>query len=122
MTNIDLLETPASKQLKRKIRFGSEANNPALLALWFTQEESVMDGQSLANKRVIYIGQFRLLLEAVVDELVPRHWRQACLDQIYKPLSALQRLVTSDESEQQLKSLLAELAITTRYVERSLNK
>lgn len=107
--------------LRDKIRYGEEPDNPALIPLWFSIEESE---QSTINPafflRSKYESQFYLLLEAVVDELIPAHWRRVCLDNIYKPLSSLQRLARDDDSKKRLSKLLHELSTSCRYVEQSL--
>lgn len=68
-----------------------------------------------------YESQFRLLMEVVVDEILPPHWRCLCLDQIYKPLFAMRRLATDPNSEAYVRALQQELSITTRYVQASLS-
>lgn len=107
-----------NQPLVNKIRFGTEPDNPLLIKLWLEQ----MPSQDLAvsQLREGYCQQFYILLEAVLDELVPRHWRRTCLDNIYLPLSSLKKLSTNSSSERQIQQLLNELTILTKYVEKSL--
>jgi len=108
-------------KLKSKIRHAEEPNNPGLIPLWLTLEEiEIGQEPSLRELRKNYESQFHLLLETVADELVPSHWRQVCLDNIYKPLTTLQRMINDDESRVRLSALMRELSVTSRYVEKSL--
>jgi len=114
-------DNPGLTLLREKIRYGIEPNNPALLPLWLSLEE--VQQQYLPALDLLpqhYEKQFYLLLETVVDELIPCHWRRTCLDFIYKPLSSLQRISHDQQSKNHLAKLLYELAVSSRYVENSL--
>ncbi len=112
---------PEINLIRYKIRNGSEPDNPTLFFLWFNYEEKLLsDDNCLKFQRSIYESQFNLLLDAVIDELVPKRWRCQCLDQIYRPLTALKRISNNKESESQIKRLLYELSVTSHYVENSL--
>lgn len=63
----------------------------------------------------IYQGQFRLLLDAICDNLLPAHWRQLCLDNIYRPLTDLNRISQCEASKERLRHLWLELNITSQY-------
>ncbi|MDO6507131.1 hypothetical protein Q4506_09750 [Colwellia sp. 4_MG-2023] len=109
----------ATQLLEQKIRTGTEPDNIMLLKLWLSIGQS--DNLSTKLLRERYTAQFYLLLETIVDDLVPRHWRCTCLDNIYLPLSSLKKIANDDKSEQHLQHLFNELAISTHYVERSLS-
>ena len=113
-------DSVANNILEQKIRQGLEPDNPVLIHLWLSCQQT--ENLPIDTLRVKHTAQFRLLLETVLDELVPAHWRRTCLDNIYLPLSALKKLSNSESSEQQLRDLFNELAISTRYVESSLNQ
>lgn len=118
-----LYQSHAHHHLDDKIRYGSEPNNPALIHLWLTtQLEGDFAERSVCAQRLEYERQFYLLLEAIVDDLVPVVWRRMCLDNIYQPLSALQRLASDNASRTRVRQLLHELAVNCRYVEPSLNR
>lgn len=113
---------PGLQGVRDKIRFGLEPDNPTLFALWLMQEERALSAVACRQQRRCHLEtQFRLLLDAAMDELVPRHWRCQCLDQIYKPLGSLQKIVDSPASEHQLKQLLWEFSVSSRFVQHSLN-
>jgi hypothetical protein len=107
------------QQLEQKIRTGAEPDNLMLIKLWL----SVGQFDNLSTKKLCerYTAQFHLLLETVLDDLVPNHWRRTCLDNIYLPLSSLKKIANNDKSEQHLQHLFNELAVSTRYVEKSLS-
>lgn len=109
--------------MREKIRYGQDPDNPALIPLWLDQEAALRPFDlSLEDCRHYYESQFRLLLEAVLDELVPSHWRRLCLDYIYQPLSTLKKLSDGEQSERHIRQLINELSISCRYVEASLNR
>lgn len=109
--------------LKDKIRYAKEPDNPMLISLWFSVEESHRDiGNEDEDLQHHYQRQFYLLLEAVADELNPAHWRRVCLDNIYKPICSLQRIAKNEISQKQVKKLLQELTATCQYFEHSLNR
>lgn len=108
-------------RLRHKIRRGEEPDNPSLICRWLALENNEQgDDIVLDGWRHRYEDQFTLLLETFVDELVPAHWRCVCLDNIYRPLLALQQISDSTQSNQQIQRLLRELAIQSHYVRHSL--
>ncbi|MDP7593186.1 MAG: hypothetical protein QF552_10935 [Litorilituus sp.] len=107
--------------LRKKIRFAQEPNNPALITLWLQQENDIhLTTQPKKVLRQHYEAQFRLLLETIVDEIVPTHWRRLCLDNIYKPITSLQRIADTEQSKQHIRYLMNELSVSCQYVEHSL--
>lgn len=111
-------ECPFQHTLERKIRHGSDPDNPLIIKIWL--DSNTIYCENTKARRLQYTKQFYLLLETVLDELLPSHWRVTCLDNIHIPLSSLQRLVDDEQSKTHLSDLYRELAITTRYVEASL--
>lgn len=108
--------------LRNKIRFGLEPDNPALIALWLANECNVdTTNKNYRELSKIYEQQFRLLLETVIDELVPAYWRRTCLDYIYKPLSSLQRIAINDEGQALVRKLNYELMVSCQYIEGGLH-
>ncbi len=62
--------------IRRKIRWGEEPDNPLLISRWLAHENHEHTQQlSQEELRQGYENQFRLLLETLMDELVPSHWR-----------------------------------------------
>ncbi|PUA30192.1 MAG: hypothetical protein B0W54_06675 [Cellvibrio sp. 79] len=105
--------------VRHKIRCGEEPDNPLLINHWLTEEnqgpESTRD-----ELRQRYESQFTLLLETIIDELVPANWRCICLDNINRPLQSLKQISDSMQSDEQIQYLLRELAVQSHYVRHSL--
>jgi hypothetical protein len=107
-------QTPAINLLREKVRYASEENNPQILTLWFMAEQALMSEEP-NQYRHLYHAQFYFLLEVISDTLLPKHWRELCLDNIYRPLVELNRLSNCPSSKKQLRHLWLELNITTSY-------
>ncbi|BDY05983.1 hypothetical protein [Ferrimonas sp. YFM] len=109
--------------LARQIRRASEPDNHDLIECWLGQEPcrhlkqacGRCDCCPMQRQRRHYEGQFRLLLDTALDELLPSHWREACLNQIYRPLFQLKRLASSEKERLHVQALQRELTITTRF-------
>jgi hypothetical protein len=120
MADTQLLD-PGILLIRDKIRFAESPNNPELIHLWLTQENFIQEIIGcLYLRRQHCEDQFYLLLEVVVDEMLPRHWRHHCLNHIYQPLASLKKISTSEQSEKRLRQLLSELSTSCRYVAASL--
>ena len=117
------MSTPICSQcldaLRMKIRNAEEPNNPTLISQWMNIELPPFITPSLSCWKV-YVDQFNLLLDTFADELIPAHWRQICLDSIYRPLFILKKLEHNTQSKVQVRQLFHELSITSQYVEASL--
>lgn len=108
-------------QLRSKIRWGEEPNNPLLISRWLAQENSAHQAAcSREYLRQCYESQFTLLLETLVDELIPAHWRCMCLDNIHRPLQSLKQISDTPQSNSQIQRLARELAVQSHYVRHSL--
>lgn len=106
-------------RIRHKIRRGEEPDNPLLITHWLAEENRGLEPLR-AELRQRYESQFTLLLETVVDELVPAHWRCLCLDNIYLPLQSLKQISDSVQSDNQIHRLLRELSLHSHYVRHSL--
>lgn len=111
----------ALAHIRHKIRWGEEPDNPLLISHWLTRENHAQ-GQEQEREalRQRYESQFSLLMETVVDELVPAHWRCLCLDHIHRPLQSLKRISDSPQSDNHIRRLARELALQSHYVRHSL--
>lgn len=115
-------------ELRRKIRFAEEPDNPALIGQWLATDHCCQQQSDLSRRGINpcqnctrtqqyqhYEQQFRLLLETLEDELLPKNWRCSCLDQIYKPLAHLRQLCDTTYCSAQLNRLIWELRISSHY-------
>ena len=101
-----------------KVRYAKEPDNPGLISHWLALERCV--DKCYQPQREHYERQFRLLLDAIADELLPGHWRRCCLDNINRPLSVLQRLSAAPEHRTYMQTLNYELNVTSHYVANSM--
>lgn len=108
------------EQLRRKIRNAEEPDNPALIQQWIGME-SAPCGSPSEHRRRICISQFNLLLEVIADDCLPVHWRNACLDNINRPLYTLQHLADDYQSEAKVRHLFYELRVISHYFQNALS-
>ena len=104
-------------KLRYKVRYGNEVNNPNLVNNWFSMEES-LNNSDTDSKWQLYQAQFSLLIDVLADDMLPSHWRTWCLDNIYKPLNALQRLVGDQQQHYQLNEMYNELRIISHRFQK----
>ncbi|WP_051216054.1 hypothetical protein [Ferrimonas futtsuensis] len=108
--------------LARQIRRATEPDNHDLIECWLGQEPcrhlknacGRCECCPVQRQRHHYETQFRLLLDTALDELLPSCWREACLNQIYRPLFQLKRLAGNEREQLHVQALQRELTITTR--------
>lgn len=104
--------------LKQKVRYGSEPDNSSLISFWLDLDTPASSAKG--PQQAHYESQFRLLLNAIMDELVPKHWRLQCLDHIYRPLMSFKRVAKCPNSKLKLNKLFQELTISCNYTKESL--
>ena len=106
-------------QLEQQVRFGQSPDEPSLLQRYLQLNETAtlqpLGQPSLSRQRQRSLRSFHILLEAICDSCVCRHWRSLCLDNINKPLRNLQRLAQSPQEQQQVRRLYGELATLSHY-------
>lgn len=111
-----------TNQLKNKIRYGMEPNNPALLSIWLTFEEGRCQDLSPEKQWCTYIDMVQFLLETFADTMNPDHWRVTCLDHIVRPLCCLNRIVKRPQQQSELQTLLSEINVLSHYFSPNFNK
>lgn len=92
--------------LRRKIRLAEEPDNPGLLRELFALDVG-LGRDTVGQKRARVLRQFHLLCETVEDVKIADHWRELCLNYLYRPLYTLQQLSTCEASKEELKALFA---------------
>ena len=101
--------------LEAAVRYGYRPDDPHLLDLYLKMGAEQANGQSEAVERRLHLRLFNTLLDAICDSSVARHWRCLCLDNIYRPLRAMERLARSGEHKDQLRHLRFELSTLSHY-------
>ncbi len=76
--------------LKRKIRRAEEPDNPQLLKEYFSLEQK-LETPTRLDGLLRLLHQCKLLLDTIEDKTLPPHWRELCLNQVYKPIARLDR-------------------------------
>ncbi|MCL2913898.1 hypothetical protein L2725_08835 [Shewanella corallii] len=114
-------QDPAINALREKVRYATEEDNPGLVLLWLSAEETSLNNDMEAA-RVLFQAQYQLLLDTLADDLNPPHWRLWCLDNIYRPLQGLSRLASTARQQAHLRNLLVELRLTTQYCRTALHQ
>ena len=109
-----IIQDPAINQLRHKIRYALEEDNPALVTLWLSMEDSIKSAEASSCWQ-LYCAQYQLLIDTLSDDLLPTHWRVCALDNIYRPLCSLQRIATSQKQCQHLNKLYYELRVTSNF-------
>jgi hypothetical protein len=104
-----------TKQLKDKIRYAKEPDNPALLSIWLTQNEGLCLAYNTEKQWQAYLESVQLLLETYADTMNPAHWRATCLDHLTRPLSCLQRIANSPQRQRELQKLLIDINRLSHY-------
>ncbi|MBO1255677.1 hypothetical protein J3L16_08275 [Alteromonas sp. 5E99-2] len=104
--------------LHRQIRYAENVENPKL----FTQLLNCGEGNVCCHQQQwhFFLNQFHLLLDTLTDESLPPHWRQQCLDHIYKPLFKLRQLARNDQQNYEINQLYYELRVMSDYVKAGL--
>ncbi len=98
------------------VRYGEEPDNPSLLNRYILlSEEKAEQIINVVQKRGLYYRVVNVLLDAICDTYIDGHWRSLCFENISRPLFAIQRLVTSFHSEQQLMQCRKEVQLMAGY-------
>ncbi|NQZ31124.1 MAG: hypothetical protein HRU06_07595 [Oceanospirillaceae bacterium] len=113
-------QDPAINQLRHKIRYALEEDNPGLVTLWLSMEDSVKSAE-ISSCWHLYCAQYKLLIDTLSDDLLPKHWRVCCLDNIYRPLSSLQRIAITHDQRQHLNKLYYELRVISLFFQNGLS-
>lgn len=113
------IQTSAINSVRQKVRYAEDEDNSQLLSFWLMAEQTLFSGSNAYAdgdaRWKMHQGQFRLLLDVVCDNLLPEHWRKLCLDNIYRPLTELNRISVCEPSKDRLRHLWLELNITSQY-------
>ncbi|MEM7376772.1 MAG: hypothetical protein AAF460_04620 [Pseudomonadota bacterium] len=106
--------------LESVVRSGDLPEQPELIQTWLALT-TPKPTEPVINQLNGHHRQVVRLLETISDELVPRTWRRSCVDNINRPLAALERLVVCDCNRRALAQLEHEVRQTIGYFEPSLN-
>lgn len=98
------------------IRNGTCADNPIVITRYLDSIESTAELIFCERERVaLYLNTTQILLDTICDTLIPMHWRQMCLDQIYRPLLNAERLISHPEDRVKFARLQVEMHTLVPY-------
>ncbi len=92
-----------------------QSNSPPPIKRYFQLAKAYANGQSEADKKIIYLRTFTTLLDTICDTYIDYHWRCICLDHIYEPLFWIQRLAKTAADKRQVRQLYYELATFSQF-------
>ncbi len=102
-------------EMRHLVRFGEQPDSPCHIQRWFELEEASFPRVCNCVKRRVYRRQYDLLIEAVMDDLVPELWRQLCLDYLSRPLNGLAAIAVKPQHQQSVQRLRREMRTQVRY-------
>ncbi|MEM7250113.1 MAG: hypothetical protein AAF493_01730 [Pseudomonadota bacterium] len=101
--------------LEQTVRYGRRPDHPTLLYDFLNERHAVVRGLPADNRAAAHLETFNLLLDVICDECVPEPWRHLCLDNIYRPLDAMQCDAKSDDEFQLVRNCYQELRASVAY-------
>uniref|UniRef100_UPI0035149331 hypothetical protein n=1 Tax=Pontibacterium sp. TaxID=2036026 RepID=UPI0035149331 len=111
-----LNETVDYNTLERMIRNGHQPDNPCLLDRYLALGEARASAyRPAAARHAVHMRTYTTLLETICDSCIATHWRVLCLDQIYKPLIAMERLASTQTDKKQIRKLHNDLSVLSHY-------
>jgi len=113
MIQIDIADFPV---LESSVRNGNYPDCPCVLERYLTLSDARAANQSsIAVQHTIHMRAYRTLLNTLCDTYVSEHWRSLCLDQIHKPLFAIERLARTQTDKARVRQLYNELSTLSHY-------
>ncbi|MEP1449289.1 MAG: hypothetical protein ABJK37_24510 [Paraglaciecola sp.] len=113
MNTIQTLELNALEHL---IRNGLQPDNPPLIDNYIGKAECETDMlTTVTAKRQVLKRVFQTLMDTICDTYVASHWRRLCLDNVHRPLHAIEQLSISSKDKAEVLKLRYELNTLSRY-------
>ena len=100
--------------LQKQVRYGTSPDDPNILESYLRSSElSASYSKKLAKLKSR--KALNTLVETICDDLVPQHWREHCLNNLYRPLASLYRLTNDEEERSALKKEHHRISILCNY-------
>jgi hypothetical protein len=97
------------------VRQGQLPDSPELLTHYLEIGRCYAANKSKSLQIEIYTSTLDTLLDTICDDCVALQWRQLCLDSCYRPLSILEKLLTSDQEKSHLQQQYYKLSALSHY-------
>ena len=102
--------------LESAVRYAQQPDDPCLVSRYLESATKLAQAETSAGeKRRVFYRVLRTLLDTICDTYLPKHWRDICLDQVYRPLSALDRLADSNKEQDKIRLFRYELRTLSHY-------
>ena len=102
--------------LESSVRNGDYPDLPCVLERYLILSDArAANHPSEAAKHNIHMRAYMTLLNTLCDTYVSEQWRALCLDQIHKPLFAIERLARTQTDKARVRRLYNELSILSHY-------
>lgn len=103
-------------RIESAVRYGQQPDNPNVLSTYLAMSSRISSKQTnRLVKRAVHFRVAGTLLDTVCDTYVARHWRDLCLDNIYKPIFAAEQLAISEKEKHQVRRFQHELNTLGNY-------
>lgn len=110
-----LFQTAVFENIERQIRNGAAPNNPRLLDMYTRLCEEYAKHKNVDEQIDLFTHVFRVLLDSMCDLTLPHHWRCLCLDFLYRPLGAIERIAITQEQFTYVRELYSEMKTLSFY-------
>lgn len=101
--------------LEQTIQGGQCADSPEVLYHYLKTSEEYAERLCLTEATKLHQRVFNVLLDTVCDTSLALHWRQMCLDMVYRPLSHLKRLIVTYQDARSYFKMEHDLRILSHY-------
>jgi len=111
-----ITETLEYSQLEKMVRYGSYPDTPGLVDDYLEMSRSIAKNQpdELSQHNVHY-RVANTLLDTICDTYIPSHWRRLCLNHIYQPVFAAEKLAHTSACRRRMMRFRHELVILGNY-------
>ncbi len=100
--------------LQRQVRYGTSPDDPNILESYLRSSElSASYSKKLAKLKSR--KALNTLVETICDDLVPNHWRELCLNNLYRPLASLYKLAKNEEERSLLNKEHYRISVLCNY-------
>ena len=82
--------------LQKQVRYGTFPDDPNILESYLRSSEL----SSAYPKKLAKLSSrkaLNTLIDTICEDLIPQYWREYCLNNLYRPLALLDRLVKDEE-------------------------
>lgn len=101
--------------LEKTIKTASQPDSPTILFCYLQLTESYAKKRTKDLQIQIYTHTLDLLLDVFCDTYLAKHWRELCLNNCYKPLTALNKLAESDAEKKYVRQQYEKFRTLSHY-------